>query len=73
MLNLVGRVCILDERQQPLVRVVIPAYQAAGRVRDTLDSVFAHELVFPARAITVTKMTNFDAGFAETMLNGPSR
>jgi hypothetical protein len=36
-----GRVCILDERQQPLVSVVIPAYQAAGRIRETLDSVFA--------------------------------
>jgi GT2 family glycosyltransferase len=31
----------LDERQQPLVSVVIPAYQAAGRIRGTLDSVFA--------------------------------
>jgi glycosyltransferase involved in cell wall biosynthesis len=31
----------LDERQQPLVSVVIPAYQAAGRIRATLDSVFA--------------------------------
>src|ERR1700730_1185659 len=36
-----GRVCILDERQQPLVSIVIPAYQAAGRIRETLDSVFA--------------------------------
>ncbi len=32
--------CILDE-QQPLVSVIIPAYQAAGRIRETLDSVFA--------------------------------
>jgi len=31
----------LDERQQPRVSVVIPAYQAAGRIRETLDSVFA--------------------------------
>jgi hypothetical protein len=31
----------LDERQQPLVSVIIPAYQAAGRIRETLDSVFA--------------------------------
>jgi hypothetical protein len=29
----------LDE-QQPLVSVIIPAYQAAGRIRATLDSVF---------------------------------
>jgi len=36
-----GRKSILDERQQPLVSVVIPAYQAAGRIRNTLDSVFA--------------------------------
>src|ERR1700676_3773400 len=42
MLNLVTGECgILDERQQPLVSVVIPAYQAAGRIRGTLDSVFA--------------------------------
>jgi len=34
-------VCILDERQQPLVSVIIPAYQAAERIRETLDSVFA--------------------------------
>ena len=32
--------CILDE-QQPLVSVIIPAYQAARRIRETLDSVFA--------------------------------
>ena len=32
-----------------------------------------YELLSPARAITVTKTTNFDSGFAETMLNGPSR
>jgi glycosyltransferase involved in cell wall biosynthesis len=32
---------ILDDRQQPLVSVIIPAYQAAGRIRETLDSVFA--------------------------------
>ena len=31
----------MDERQQPRVSVVIPAYQAAGRIRETLDSVFA--------------------------------
>jgi hypothetical protein len=31
----------LDERQQPLVSVIIPAYQAAERIRETLDSVFA--------------------------------
>jgi len=36
-----GEVCILDERQQPLVSVIIPAYQAAERIRETLDSVFA--------------------------------
>ena len=36
-----GRVCILDEQQQPLVSVIIPAYQAAARIRETLDSVFA--------------------------------
>jgi len=36
-----GAVYILDERQQPLISVVIPAYQAAGRIRETLDSVFA--------------------------------
>src|SRR6202795_5413204 len=42
MLNLVTGECgILDERQQPLVSVVIPAYQAAGRIRETLNSVFA--------------------------------
>ena len=29
----------MDE-QQPLVSVIIPAYQAAGRIRETLDSVF---------------------------------
>ncbi len=29
----------MDE-QQPLVSVIIPAYQAAGRIRATLDSVF---------------------------------
>jgi hypothetical protein len=33
--------CILDEGRQPLVSVIIPAYQAAGRIRETLDSVFA--------------------------------
>jgi hypothetical protein len=32
-----------------------------------------YELLFPARAVTVTKTTNFDSGFTETMLNGPSR
>ena len=32
-----------------------------------------YELLSPARAITVTRTTNFDSGFAETMLNGPSR
>ena len=32
-----------------------------------------YELLFPARATTVTKTTNFDSGFVETMLNGPSR
>ena len=31
----------MDERQQPLVSVIIPAYQAAERIRETLDSVFA--------------------------------
>ena len=31
-----------------------------------------YELLSPARAITVTR-TNFDSGFAETMMNGPSR
>jgi glycosyltransferase involved in cell wall biosynthesis len=31
----------LDERQQPLVSVIIPAYQAAERIRETLDSVLA--------------------------------
>jgi GT2 family glycosyltransferase len=31
----------LDERQQPLVSVIIPAYQAAERIREALDSVFA--------------------------------
>jgi GT2 family glycosyltransferase len=31
----------LDGRQQPLVSVIIPAYQAAERIRETLDSVFA--------------------------------
>lgn len=36
-----GEACILDEQQQPLVSVIIPAYQAAGRIRETLDSVFA--------------------------------
>jgi len=36
-----GEVCILDERQQPLVSVIMPAYQAAERIRETLDSVFA--------------------------------
>ncbi len=30
----------MDE-QQPLVSVIIPAYQASGRIRETLDSVFA--------------------------------
>jgi hypothetical protein len=33
-------VCILNEWQHPLVSVIIPAYQAAGRIRETLDSVF---------------------------------
>jgi glycosyltransferase involved in cell wall biosynthesis len=33
--------CILDERRQPLVSVIIPAYQAAAHIRETLDSVFA--------------------------------
>ena len=32
-----------------------------------------YELLSPARAMTVTKTTNFDSGFAETMRNGPSR
>jgi hypothetical protein len=32
-----------------------------------------YDLLFPARAVTVTKTTNFDSGFTETMLNGPSR
>jgi hypothetical protein len=32
-----------------------------------------YELLFPARAVTITKTTNFDPGFAETVLNGPSR
>jgi glycosyltransferase involved in cell wall biosynthesis len=31
----------LDERQQPLVSVIIPAYQAAEHIRETLDSMFA--------------------------------
>ena len=31
----------MDERQQPLVSVIIPAYQAAEHVREALDSVFA--------------------------------
>ena len=31
----------MDERQQPLVSVIIPAYQAAERIREALDSVFA--------------------------------
>jgi len=31
----------LDERQQPLVSVIIPAYRAAEYIRETLDSVFA--------------------------------
>ena len=31
----------MNERKQPLVSVIIPAYQAAGRIRETLDSVFA--------------------------------
>ena len=31
----------MDERQQPLVSVITPAYRAAGRIRETLDSVFA--------------------------------
>jgi len=31
----------LDERQQPLVSVIIPAYQAAEHIREALDSVFA--------------------------------
>lgn len=31
----------MEERGQPLVSVIIPAYQAAGRIRETLDSVFA--------------------------------
>lgn len=39
--NIPEGVCILDERQQPLISVIIPAYQAAGRIRETLDSVFA--------------------------------
>src|SRR5467141_984715 len=32
-----------------------------------------YELLFPARTMPGTKTTNFDSGFAETMLNGPSR
>lgn len=31
----------MSERPQPLVSVIIPAYQAAARIRETLDSVFA--------------------------------
>ena len=31
----------MDERQQPLVSVIIPAYQAAEHIREALDSVFA--------------------------------
>ncbi len=31
----------MDERQQPLVSVIIPAYQEAERIREALDSVFA--------------------------------
>lgn len=31
----------MNEGQQPLVSVIIPAYKAAGRIRETLDSVFA--------------------------------
>jgi hypothetical protein len=31
----------LNDERQPLVSVIIPAYQAAGRIRETLDSVFA--------------------------------
>jgi len=31
----------LDERQQPLVSVIIPAYQAAEHIREALDSVFS--------------------------------
>ncbi len=36
-----GGTCILNEPQRPLVSVVIPAYKAAERIRETLDSVFA--------------------------------
>lgn len=32
-----------------------------------------YALLFPARAVTTTKTTNFNSGFAETTLNGPSQ
>jgi glycosyltransferase involved in cell wall biosynthesis len=35
------RECPLKPSQQPMVSVVIPAYKAAARIRETLDSVFA--------------------------------
>ena len=49
---------------------------AVAQMETTWGNLMKHlgyELLSPARAITVTKTTNFDSGFAETMLNGPSR
>jgi glycosyltransferase involved in cell wall biosynthesis len=36
-----GQVSTLGSNTQPLVSIVIPAYRAAGRIRETLDSAFA--------------------------------
>jgi hypothetical protein len=49
---------------------------AVAQMETTWGNLMTHlgyELLSPARAITVTKTTNFGSGFAETMLNGPSR
>src|SRR5260370_14544153 len=60
MLKLVTGECgILDERQQSLVSVVIPAYQAAGRIRGTLDSVFAQ--TYPNFEVALVNDGSLDA------------
>ncbi len=55
--------CILNERQQPLVSVVIPAYQAAGRIRETLDSVFAQ--TYPNVEVVLVNDGSPDTGALE--------
>ena len=55
--------CILNERQQPLVSVVIPAYQAAGRIRETLNSVFAQ--TYPNVEVVLVNDGSPDTGALE--------